>query len=147
MIKFFQALLTGAFITFILDFFIFLGLYNNYIITHEINVYYNILFADNQNIYLFVITSIIIGAIFTYTNNTKLKVIVISFLSFVSLCCLIPVIGNNFAQMLFMQKNVKYQDSKYTYFGDVYYQGRKNITFYDYELKKIILINKKDLIK
>ena len=51
MSKLIQALLTGIFITFILDFFIFLGIKQNYIDFYEIDVYYNILFADHQNIF------------------------------------------------------------------------------------------------
>jgi hypothetical protein len=44
-----------------------------------------------------------------------------------------------------MKKNVTLQDSRFTYVGDIYYEGRKTVTFYDYELKKIILIKKKNL--
>jgi hypothetical protein len=46
-----------------------------------------------------------------------------------------------------MKKDVTYKNKKYVYRGDVYYNGRTKITFYDYELKKIIFLNKKDLIK
>ena len=45
-----QALLSGLFITFLLDFFLFLGIFQNYIRVHEIDLYYNILFVDNQSI-------------------------------------------------------------------------------------------------
>ena len=147
MTKVFQALLTGIFFTFILDFFIFLGINNNYIDFYKIDLYYNILFADHQNIYLFVLTSIIIGFIFTYINNIKFTFVVIGILSILSLSTLIPTIGHGLGEMLLMDKNITYKDSKYTYVGDVYYNGRTKITFYDYEVKKIILINKKDLIK
>jgi hypothetical protein len=147
MIKFFQALLSGIFFTFILDFFIFLGINNNYIEVNKIDVYYNILFADHQNIYLFSLVSIIIGVIFTYINNTKLTLIVIGTLAVLSFSTLIPAIGYGLGEMLLMEKNVSLKDKKYTYVGDVYYNGRTKITFYDYEVEKIILINKKDLIK
>ncbi|MDQ7062588.1 MAG: hypothetical protein Q9M43_16300 [Sulfurimonas sp.] len=42
-------------------------------------------------------------------------------------------------------KNVKFHDSKYVYKGDIYYDGRKQVTFYDYDLQKILTLNKKDL--
>jgi hypothetical protein len=147
MTKFIQAFLTGVFFTFILDFFIFLGIKNNYIDFYEIDIYYNILFADNQNIYLFAITSLLIGFIFTYINNTKLSLIVIGTLSLISLSTLIPTIGYSLGESLFMKKYITYNDSKYSYIGDVYYEGRTKITFYDYRLKKTIFLNKKDLIK
>jgi len=147
MTKFIQAFLTGIFFTFLLDFFIFLGIKHHYIDFYEIDLYYNILFADHQNIYIFIITSALIGFIFTYINNIKLSLIVIGSLSILSLSTLIPSIGHSIGEMILMKKNVIYKDSKYTYIGDVYYNGRTKITFYDYELKKTIFLNKKDLIK
>lgn len=147
MIKLIQAFLTGIFFTFILDFFIFLGIKNNYIDFYEIDLYYNILFADNQNIYFFALSSVVIGFIFSYVNNTKLSFIVIGLLSVLSLSTLIPTIGHGLGEMMFMKKDVTYKNKKYVYRGDVYYNGRTKITFYDYELKKIIFLNKKDLIK
>ncbi|MDA3909145.1 MAG: hypothetical protein PF437_08650 [Sulfurimonas sp.] len=147
MTKVLQAFLTGIFFTFLLDFFIFLGIKNNYIDFYEINLYYNILFADNQNIYIFTAFSALLGFIITYVDNMKLSLGVFGFLFIISLSTLIPPIGNSLGEMLFMEKNVTYKNSKYTYTGDVYYDGRTKITFYDYELKKTILLNKKDLIK
>lgn len=147
MIKLIQAFLTGIFFTFILDFFIFLGIKNNYIDFYEIDLYYNILFADNQNIYFFAFSSAVIGFIFSYINNTKLSFIVIGLLSVLSLSTLMPTIGHGLGEMMFMKKDVTYKNKKYIYRGDVYYNGRTKITFYDYELKKIIFLNKKDLIK
>jgi len=52
MSKLIQAFLAGIFFTFFLDFFIFLGILLHYINFYEIDLYYNILFADNQNIFL-----------------------------------------------------------------------------------------------
>jgi hypothetical protein len=147
MTKFFQAFLTGIFFTFLLDFFIFLGIKHNYIDFYEIDLYYNILFADHQNIYIYAIVSLVIGFIVTYINNVRFSLIVIGFLSILSLSTLVPTIGYSLGEMLLMKKNVTFQDSKYTYIGDVYYDGRTKITFYDYELKKTIFLNKKDLIK
>jgi hypothetical protein len=145
MTKAIQALLTGIFFTFILDFFILLGIKQNYIDFYEIDLYYNILFADHQNIYLFSTVSIILGFIIIYINNTKISLIVIGFLSLLALSTLIQNIGHKLGQGLLMTKNITFKDSKYSYHGDIYYDGRKKITFYDYELKKIILLDKKEL--
>ena len=75
MSKLVQALLTGIFITFILDFFIFLGIKQNYIDYYEIAVYYNILFADHQNIFIFISSSIALGLMVTYLHNKKITLI------------------------------------------------------------------------
>ncbi len=145
MSKFIQAFLTGIFITFIQDFFIFLGIKQNYINFYEIDVYYNILFADHQNIIIFMICSFILGALVIYINNTKLSIITLSIISLLSVSTIIPSIGHKVGELLLMKKNITYKNSKYTFIGDAYYVGRKKITFYDYELKKIILLDKKEL--
>ncbi len=44
-----------------------------------------------------------------------------------------------------MTKNTMLQDSRHTYVGDIYYNGRDKITFYDYNLKKVINLDKNRL--
>ncbi len=145
MTKFFQAFLTGIFFTFILDFFLFLGIKQGYIEFYEIDLYYNILFADHQNLFVYSIFSLLIGYIIIYVDNRKLSLIVVGSLFLLSLSTLIRGVGYSIGEMMFFEKNVTYKDSRHTFIGDVYYNGRTQITFYDYELKKIILLNKKDL--
>lgn len=145
MTKLVQAFLTGIFFTFILDFFIFLGIKLHYIDYYEIAVYYNILFADHQNIYIFLAISTVLGYIVTYVNNTKLSIITIGTLCIIVSLTLLETIGNKVGEIILMDKNTTLYSKKYTYDGDIYYNGRKKITFYDYKLKKIILLNKKEL--
>lgn len=142
-----QALLTGMFITFILDFFLFLGILLNYINYYKIDVYYNILFADHQNIYIYFISSIILGYIVIYVKGHKSSLIAVGVLFFLVCLTLIESIGNSVGESMLMTKNITLKSKKQTFIGDIYYDGRKKITFYDYELKKVILLNKKDLIK
>ncbi len=145
MSKFFQALLTGIFFTFILDFFIFLGIKLNYIDFYEIDLYYNILFADNQCFILYAVVSAIIGYIVIYLNNNKTSAIVLGVLLFITALTLIPPIGNKLGEMVLMQKDTTLQDERHTYIGDIYYDGRSRVTFYDYNLKKVINLDKKRL--
>ena len=147
MTKFIQAFLSGAFFTFFLDFFLFLGMKLHYIDHYEIDLYYNPFFADNQNIYIYLFLTFIFGLLITYIENTKLTLIVIGSLFILSLSTFIQPIGHSVASALFMKKNVTYKTSRFTYRGDVYYNGRTAITFYDYEMKKIITLQKKDLKK
>jgi len=142
-----QALLSGIFFTYILDFFIFLGIKINYIDFYEIDLYYNILFADNQNIYVYAIFTIIIGYLVMYNNSTKLKVSVISFLSFLSILTLVHPIGYALGEMILMKKNKVFKDSHHIFRGNIYYNGRDKITFYDREIDKIIILKKKELIE
>ncbi len=145
MTKFFQAFLTGTFFTFILDFFIFLGIKMNYIDFHEIDLYYNILFADHQSILLYAIFSLLIGYIVIYLDNNKISAIVLGVLFSIAALTLIPPIGYKLGEIVLMTKNTMLQDSRHTYVGDIYYNGRDKITFYDYNLKKVINLDKNRL--
>ncbi len=145
MSKFFQALFSGIFFTYFIDFFIFLGIKINYIDFYEIDLYYNILFADNQNIFIFTFMSIIIGYLTIYNNSTKLKITVVGGFFFLSTLTLIQTVGHSFGELLFMKKNITLKENRHTFVGDIYYSGRKNIYFYDYELQKMITLNKKEL--
>lgn len=146
MSKLVQALLVGFLITLILDGFIFIGMLINYINYYEIELFYKPFFANNQNIYIFSVISIILGFIVTYVNNDKLSAIIFGILFTLSLSTLIEPIGNTLGEMLFMTKNVTLKDSKYTYNGNIYYNGKTQIIFFDTDVNKIILINKKDLL-
>ena len=44
-----------------------------------------------------------------------------------------------------MERDVTLDKEKYTFYGDIYYNGRKQIVLYEYELKKTIILNKKDI--
>ena len=150
MSKFITALLTGMIITFIVDFFVFLGIKQNYIDFYEINLYYNILFADNQSFILYFLSSFILGYIVIYIENKKLTLITLSIISIIGLAPLIESIGQNIGEIIFMKKDLTYKDSKHIFYGDVYYDGRTTIHFYDNDLQRIIILQKndiKDLIK
>jgi len=145
MTKLFQALLSGLFFTFILDFFIILGIKINYIEVHNIDVYYNILFADHQNIFIFLFFSIIIGYLITYTS-TKSMIIGVGILFLIAFSTLIPPVGEKVGEMLLLKKDVTLKTTRFTYHGDVYYDGRKAINMYDYKLKKVIILDKNKVV-
>jgi len=141
MSKIVQAFLTGVFFTFILDFFFFLGIYENYIKKYDIHLYYNILFADHQNLFLFLGSSIFLGFIIIYIGR-RLALFIVTTLFIGVFITLIPSIGELVGEKLLMKKGITLYTHKFSYHGDLYYNGRKNITFYDYELKKVIIIDK-----
>jgi hypothetical protein len=141
MSKIVQMILSGMFFTFILDFFLFLGIKENYIDAHGIKLYYNILFADNQNIFIFTLFTLVIGYIVMYLSN-KIAIIIVSTLFALTASTLIPPIGAMAGEMLFMKKNITIDTDKFSYHGDLLYVGRKSIDFYDYELKKVIILDK-----
>jgi len=146
MSKLFQAFLTGIFFTFILDFFLFLGVFENYIKLHEIDVYYNILFADHQNIFIFLFFTIIIGYLVIYINNNKISAIFLGTLFVLVGLTLFPSIGQSTGETILMERDVTLKNSKHIFRGDIYYNGREKISFYDRDLDKIILLDKKELL-
>ena len=147
MSKFFQAFFSGILITFMLDFFLFLGIFQNYIRYYEIDLYYNILFADNQNIYIFTLGTLLFGFLITYVNNTKLSLIVIGIFLLLTLSTLLSPIGKKVGAIILQKNNITLHDNLHTYVGDAYYIGRKKITFYEYSLKKVIILDKNKLNK
>jgi hypothetical protein len=142
-----QALLTGMFIIFILDFFLFLGIFINYIDFYKVDLYYNILFADNQNGYLFFGLSVVLGFLVVYIKNYKISLATIAILSVAAISTLTQDIGRSVGENMLMTKNTTLKTPKHLYVGDIIYDGRQTITFYDYNFKKTVVLDKKDLIK
>ncbi len=147
MTKLIQAFLTGVFFTFILDFQFFLGVKLHYIDRYEIDVYYNILFADYQNLLYLTPLVVIIGFMTTYVKNVKIPLITLGILFAVTLLIYIPSLGEKVGAYMLQKKGVEYRDGRYTYKGTLYYDGRKKITIFDDELQRLITLNKKDLQK
>jgi hypothetical protein len=141
MSKFFQLLLSGMFFTFFIDFFLFLGMKINYIDKYNIPLYYNIFFVDNQNIFIFLLFSIILGYIIIYGSN-KLTIFIITPLFLLSLSTLKVPIGHALGELILMKKDVSLQTDKFSYHGDIIYNGRKSLSFYDYKIKKVLTIQK-----
>lgn len=136
-----SAFLAGMFFTFFLDFFFILGLFLNYIQAQEIDVYYNVLFADHQNILLYAIGVIVFGYLFLfYKSKSAVIVFIVSFAA-VNLTQ-IPSIGKSVGEMIFAQDNQIISSGKHVYIGTVVYEGRDKFWFYDEELKEIITIDK-----
>jgi hypothetical protein len=41
-----------------------------------------------------------------------------------------------------MKKDISFQTEKFSYRGDIIYDGRENLSFYDYKIGKILTIDK-----
>jgi len=147
MTKLIQAFLSGIFFTFILDFFLFLGIKLNYIDHYGIDVYYNILFADHQCLIIYLAVSAFLGYMTTYFSKPKITALILGGLFAAVLLTLISPIGNRVGALVLMQKKQTLRDARYTYHGDIYYDGRKNVYFYDDELQELITLSKKELIQ
>jgi hypothetical protein len=85
----------------------------------------------------------LIGFIVIYVESNKTSIIILGALFAIVSLSLIKPIGKSLGALILMSKNITLHDSRHTYIGDIYYDGRKKITFYDYELKKIIILDKR----
>ena len=144
MSRYIQLFLTGVFFTFILDFFLFLGIKLHYIDPLDFTLYYNVLFADNQNPLLFFAFSLFIGWLLYFTKNA-IRIPVMLLLFALALSTLVPSVGKRVGEALFLKPNVTLHNEKFTFHGDIYYIGREKVLFYDYDLKKMIELDKSTL--
>ncbi|MEO1938651.1 MAG: hypothetical protein ABGW85_08485 [Sulfurimonas sp.] len=145
MSKIVQMILSGMFFTFIIDFFLFLGIKENYIDAYNIKVYYNVLFADHQNFFVFIFFTFLLGYLVMYTSP-KISITTIGLLFILSAATLIAPVGKFAGELLLMKKDVIVKTKKFSYHGDIIYDGRKELSIYDYELKKVIILDKNKIV-
>ncbi len=144
MSKIIQIILVGVFFTFIADFFFFLGIKLHYIDVLGIEVYYNVLFVDNQKWYIFFGVSLIVGLLIHYTPMQVYLPIMILFYFLVFFALYHPV-GEALGEWLFMKENVTLHNDKFTFRGDILYIGREKIYFFDKDLNKMIELKKTEI--
>lgn len=142
MTKLFTAFIVGAFFTFFLDFFLILGVFSNYIKAHEIDVYYNVLFADHQSLWLYFVGIVVFGYLFIFFKNTKIATIIFGVCFALVNLTQISFIGESVGEMMLEEKNKIISQGVHTYIGTIVYEGRDTIWFHDDELGKIITFNK-----
>lgn len=134
--------LAGVFFTFILDFFFILGLFLNYIQAYEIDVYYNILFADHQSFFLFFTGVLIFGYLTIYFKNSKITALILGFSLIIVNLTQIPSLGKSAGEMMFRVDNKILKENKHTYIGHIVYDGREKVWFFDDELNSMVEIKK-----
>jgi hypothetical protein len=102
MIKIVTAFLIGTFLTFGMDFLFFLGIKINYFDEIHIRVNFNTLFMENQNSFLYLTLTAILGFLFVYPKDQRLGVVIyIMFLIVSSLTLTVPFVGKEMGMYLF----------------------------------------------
>ncbi len=122
----------------ILDFLYFIGLKLHYFDFYKIDVYFNVLFVDNQNFYIIVPLSLLVGYLLMYSSFVKIfmKIYIITILLFVT--TLYEPIGKTLGESVFLKQNQRYKLGSTTFSGDRLYKGRNNIYIYRKDLKKTV---------
>lgn len=142
MIKATQAFLTGLFFAFILDFTLFLGIKLHYIDRHGIDVYYNTLFADYQNPFVFFPIVLAIGWVTIYLRSTPLKLALMGMLFAAAFSTLVPMVGERCGEWMLRHNGIEIVIPPHTYRGDIVYTDRQKLYFYDTDLQRIITLPK-----
>jgi len=140
-----SAFLAGAFFTFFLDFFFILGIFINYIEDQDIDVYYNVLFADHQSYILYSLGVLTFGYLFIFFKSTKIATIIFAICFAIVNLTQIPSIGNDVGAMLLAEKDKVLTVGVHTYIGTIVYKGRDTVWFYDDELEKIVTFKKEEI--
>ena len=122
----------------ILDFLYFIGLKLNYFDFYKIYVYFNVLFVDNQNFYLLIPLSGLLGYLLVYSPFVKIamKIYIVAILLFVT--TIYEPIGKTLGEAVFLKENQQYKLGSTTFSGSTLYEGRNYIYVYRKSLGKTI---------
>jgi len=139
--RIFGSLFMGLIFVSILDFLYFIGLKLNYFDLYKIDVYFNVLFIDNQNFYLLIPLSFIFGYLLMYSPFIKvfMKIYIITILLFAA--TIYEPIGKTLGETVFLKQNQRYKLGSTTFSGETLYEGRKNIYIYRKEILKTIKLS------
>ncbi|NOQ32005.1 MAG: hypothetical protein GQ570_12875 [Helicobacteraceae bacterium] len=138
-----QMILSGIFIAFIFDYLIFLGIFLHYIKPNEIDIFYNVMFKNNQNILIFLPLSLLFGSIITYIKSQKLALGILTIFALYPVATLlISPVGAGAGEIILMKKDQQIVTKRYTYNGNIYYDGVENIFMSDNIEKGIFKIPK-----
>ena len=125
----------------ILDFLYFIGLKLNYFDFYKIDVYFNVLFIDNQNFYILIPVSLVLGYLLMYSPFIKvfMKIYIITILLFVT--TIYEPIGKTLGESVFLKENQRYKLGTTTFSGATLYEGRESIYIYRKEISKTIKLS------
>jgi hypothetical protein len=79
-------------------------------------------------------------------TSPKISITTIGTLFILSAATLIAPVGKFAGELLLMKKDVIVKTKKFSYHGDIIYDGRKELSIYDYELKKVIILDKNKIV-
>ena len=136
------SLFMGLIFISILDFLYFIGLKLNYFDFYKIDVYFNVLFYDNQNFYILIPLALIVGYMLMYSSLAKSFMKAYIIIIILSTSTLYEPIGKSLGEILFQKDNQRFKFGSTTFSGATLYDGRTNIYIYRKELTKTVKLDK-----
>ena len=143
--KVINSFVLGLIFTLLLDFLFFVGIKINYIDAHNIKVYYNALFVDNQSYILLIILSILFGYLIANKKSIKIFAYIYILLIFFALSTFYKPIGKNLAKLIFEKDNLSFKIGKISFKGNLLYKGRKYTYIFRKDINKMIRLSNSDL--
>jgi hypothetical protein len=130
----------------ILDFLYFIGLKLNYFDLYKIDEYFNVLFVDNQNFYILIPLSLVIGYLLMFSAISKFLMKSYVVIVLFSVTTIYQPVGKAFGENIFMKENQRLKLGSTIFDGDILYEGRKYIYVYRKELAKTVKLPKNEVI-
>ncbi len=143
--RIFNSLFIGLAFVSLLDFLYFIGIKLNYFNFYKIDVYFNVIFIDNQNFYVLIPSLFIVGYLVLYGRFSKFFMRIYIVCAILSISSLYEPIGQYFAKKEFMRENQTFQVGTIKFNGDLLYNGRKYTYIYRKDLSKTIKILNNDV--
>lgn len=136
--RIFNSFFIGIAFVSLLDFLYFIGIKLNYFDFYKITEYFNVIFVDNQNFYLLILSSFVVGYLTLYSKFSKLFTRLYIIVIFLSASSIYQPIGRYFGESEFMQKDQTFIVGTIKFQGNLLYKGRKYTYIYRNDLSKTI---------
>ena len=136
--RIFNSFFIGIAFVSLLDFLYFIGIKLNYFDFYKITEYFNVIFVDNQNFYLLILSFFVVGYLTLYSKFSKLFTRLYIVAIFLSASSIYQPIGRYFGESEFMQKDQTFILGTIKFQGNLLYKGRKYTYIYRNDLSKTI---------
>lgn len=143
--RLFNSFFLGLAFVSILDFLYFIGLKLHYFDLYKIDEYFNIIFVDNQNFYILLPLSLVVGYLLIYSQYSKvfMRIYLVCILIF---CAMIyEPVGKAVSENILLTENQRFKFGSTVFSGDLLYTGRKNIYIYRKDLLKTVKLSKNEV--
>lgn len=125
-----RSLFFGSLLVLMLDAIVFIAIKVNYFDYYEITEFYNVIFIDAQNLWLFFGASLLLGYLFFDSVMGKFMQIFYVVLLLGAMVTFYEPLGQTIAHQLFYHEDARLNiDNRHEVMADVYYVGRNYIYF------------------
>jgi hypothetical protein len=140
-----NAFLIGLAFVAILDFLFFIGLKINYFDFYVIKEYFNVLFIDNQNFYILLPLSLLVGYLVLYSGFSKIFIRFYLICIFLSAATIYEPIGLMAGEKIFLKENLRLKLGTTVFSADLLYSSRVYVYLYRKDLSKTIKLKRDEV--